>query len=56
MILSEYKCFGPDTPVHLSTVIQEQMRQAIFDARKARILETRIAALEAALDKLTGEK
>ena len=56
MILSEYKCFGPDTPVHPSTVIQEQRRQAVFDARLARILETRIAALEAALDKLTGEK
>ena len=48
MILSEYKCFGPDTPVHPSTVIQEQRRQAVFDARLARILETRIAALEPA--------
>jgi hypothetical protein len=56
MILSEYKCFGPDTPVHPSTVVQEQMRQSIFDARLARILATRVANLEAALAKMEESK
>ena len=55
MKLPEYKCFGPDTPVHTSTIVQEQMRQAIFDARLARIFTTRVANLEAALAKMEAK-
>ena len=56
MKLSEYKCFGPDTPVHPSTVIQEQMRNDLMMVRLAKCMKNYAAKLEAALAKMEESK